>query len=68
MPERKDSKNVRDEERILALYSEALLSGKTPSIDEYVKDFKGNKESLAELLSLIKLLHETFKSISIANT
>ena len=61
MPERKDSKNVRDEERILALYSEALLSGKTPSIDEYIKDFKGNKKSLAELLSLAKLLHETFK-------
>ena len=61
MPERKDSKNVRDEERILALYSEALLSGKTLSIDEYIKDFKGNKESLAELLRLAKLLHETFK-------
>ena len=61
MPERKDSKNVRDEERILALYSQALLSGKTPSIDEYIKDFKGNKESLAELLSLVKLLHEAFK-------
>lgn len=61
MPEQKDSKNVRDEERILALYSEALLSGKTPSIDEYIKDFKGNKKSLAESLSLVKLLHEAFK-------
>lgn len=61
MPKRKDSKNAKDEARILALYSEALLSGKKPSIDEYIKNFKGNKKELAELLNLTNLLHEGFK-------
>ena len=61
MQKRKDSKNAKDEARILTLYSEAVLSGKKPSIDEYIKDFKGNKKELAELLNLINLLHESFE-------
>lgn len=61
MPKRKNSKFARDEERILASYSDALASGKKPSIDKYIKDFKGNKKELIELLNLINLLDEAFK-------
>ena len=61
MPKRKNSKFARDEEKILAAYSDALASGKKPSIDEYIKDFKGNKKELIELLNLIDLLDDAFK-------
>ena len=61
MPKREDSKIVRDEEKILASYSDALASGEKPSIDEYIKDFKGDKKELIELLNLIDLLDGAFK-------
>ncbi|MCK4326629.1 hypothetical protein KAW55_07735 [bacterium] len=61
MSKRKDSKIAEEEAEILALYSEALLSGKKLSIDEYIKNFKGDKKELTELLNLINLLHGTFK-------
>ena len=61
MSKHKDSKHAKEEAKILALYSEALLSGKKLSIDEYIKDFKGDKKELTELLNLINFLHGTFK-------
>ena len=61
MSKRKDSKIAEEEAEILALYSEALLSGKKLSINEYIKNFKGDKKELTELLNLINLLHGTFK-------
>jgi len=61
MSKQKDSKNAKEEAKILALYSEALSSGKKPSVDEYIKDFKGDKKRLTELLNLVNLLHKVFK-------
>ena len=61
MSKHKDSKYAKDEAKILALYSEALSSGKNPSIDEYIKNFKGDKKELTELVNLINLLHGALK-------